>query len=650
MGRKRLRVPTVDARRMSERGDHVRLTGSGRDLRELLQADDGNVNRRRLIVAFILFFLSALLPRLELIAKGYAFADDFAHGYLPHLQSYRPLLAAETWFWESIVGPGYLLTPLPRVLSGLWSASAFTAFLLIGVRVGGSYGVSVLAGMLTLLHPAFNELVLWGVLESTAFATAVGAIGAALAICGPRRFLRAIGLLLLGLSATGNQVSICLGLSAAALVWFSLRLRCQRVPASALRSLLLLSAVGPLVSVVTLLVMREWLGFEDFASRTLSVERDVSQFGRSKFLVLSNALANVYQAPLALAGGDELALRAFWWIAIGTPVLVFTVARFVRRMPSWQALLLSAVAPILYLLALLPLLGTTQTPTGFRLMGAALLVLATAAAFVASVLLRAGPFRVAAAPVAIVVAWANIGASWKDVRVRETAWARDADWASSLKEAVVREGRGGAELCSVRFTRPNSGGDGIVVSYDRATTDAYSIWYSQFLASYLREQGVVVTTRPHDDRGAPAEVVRRVPFVSRSTNLWLELDEGRGPVVVCGESDSPGSPGARPSRVGRVFTHDPPRSSPHARTNAAGGASGGGSDGGRARRSRRPPAGVGWAGRWLGRRSAGVARTARLGKRWGRGPEPAARRNYEVDGCGLIAIADMRPLWHRRNE
>lgn len=487
--------------------------------------------------AFALFFLAAILPRIGLIASGYAFADDFAVDYRAYLESYRPLLAADLLFWQSLYGSDYILSALPRVMSAFWYALAGTSLLAFAVRIGCSLRVSVLLGVIALLHPAFNELILWGVLASTPFSLFLVILGAHLILFAPFPSARLIGLLPLILGSMGNQLATSAGLVLAILVWIVSQTG-TRLDKPKLAPLLLVSVIPPLVSIASLVVIRFGFGIEDFASRSISVESDLHSFASSKFYVLSNSFANLYQAPLAILLGEKTTMKAFWPMALGLPIATFLLLRQFCGISTWRSFLLSVSPNLVFFIALFPLLGTTTTPTGYRLLGPVLCLLVLPAAVVARALVASHWTRLLAISLTAVFGSACAVATLTDISVRSEAWRRDAQWIAQVDARRAASGSPSVAICAGRFKDPVNPGRGILENYRTRTVDSYSVWYTQFLRAYAARSklGTTLAAAPAHNLALPG--TERTVIGGVASGVWTARGAGNA-LELCGMEEVP---------------------------------------------------------------------------------------------------------------
>lgn len=452
----------------------------------------------KLGVVFVLFFAAALLPRLSLILAGVAYADDWGHSYVSHLESYRPLAALDLWFWQSVIGPDYLIMWEPRVLAALWYSVGITLLVAWLKDLGVPLMLACGAGLGVLLHPAFNELVLWGVLSSLALSTTLCCAGVLLAYRGLTTGVRVAGIALVSIAATGSQLLASFGAACVVIEMAARGIRTVMAERGRDRWLrVALVFAPPVLSIGVLLFMRSVLGYEDFASRSLGVSENLLQ---SKFYVLSNAYANTFQAPLGQVLGNPAALRSFWPALILPWLGIWLLLRW--RGINWiRACLLAALPILVFAAAMAPLLGTTAAPTGFRVIGTALLAMSIALAVAVTPLWDSRKSKSVSIGLMLVAILANVFATMTDASVRTAALKRDAHW---LVDATgkLKDNAEAIQLCVWRFDAtpaPVSSTRGILVSYNIANLDQYSVWYSPFLGSYLGVQGITARTpRPHE--------------------------------------------------------------------------------------------------------------------------------------------------------
>ena len=331
---------------------------------------------RLLAVGFFVFFVAAILPRLMLILAGASQADDWAHTFSAHLASYRPVAALELWTMQSLFGENYLTYKLPKILSAIWYALSFTALLRLTLQFGVPAMLFILLGATALMHPIFNELILWGVLSTLGFVTFLGVVGVTLVYVGKSSVARVVGLILLSLGAAGSQIGAAIG---AGVVLAELSYRGLRATIAAGRAELLwrlmVVITPPTIAIGVLLLMRFGMGYEDFASRSIGFSSPtVLAWFKDKFYVFSNAFANLYQAPVGIALGNSIALSALW-PAVVLPTLTL-YCLFIFNGLAKSTSLVYAVTPLaIFGVVLAPLLGATAMPTGYRILGGPVLLL-----------------------------------------------------------------------------------------------------------------------------------------------------------------------------------------------------------------------------------------------------------------------------------
>lgn len=459
-----------------------------------MNSDPSRLTTRQESVWFFAFLAAALLPRMSLILAGASYADDWAHTYEPHLQSYRPVAALELWTMQSVFGPDYLTFKLPKFVAAFWYAMSLTVLM----RVARGFAVPApligALGVAALLHPIMNELILWGVLSTLAFVTFLSILGAALVFRGGGIGWRAAGVVLLCLGAAGSQLGVTIGACLVVAELASLGVRCfVGLGRQELLWRFAMVMLPPVVAVAVLLGMRLGLGYVDFGSRSIGLSSPtLAGWLHDKFHVYSNAIANLYQAPVGVVFGHDLALRAFWPVVLlSVPLLFMPLA--LNKVPRAKALLSVLAVPAMLGIALSPLLGANAMPTGYRILGGPLLMLVVAVSLPLSLIWdkpMARRFTIGAvAAMALSFGWS----SQVDVRAREVAWQRDLAWLDEARSELRRSGLAKVQLCAWRFPPP-PGADadklGIIVSYNHARPLTYSVWYTQFLAAFLKVKGL----------------------------------------------------------------------------------------------------------------------------------------------------------------
>ncbi|MEM7359261.1 MAG: hypothetical protein AAF431_09200 [Pseudomonadota bacterium] len=441
---------------------------------------------------FLIFLTITLAPRLALILGGVSYADDWEHTHVPHLDSYRPLAAFELFFIQSAFNADYLMSIWPKLLAGLYYAGSATMLMLVLAELGVNKRLFTLLFIAAFSHPAFNELILWGVLSSSATATFIATAGIYLVYMSYSLGIRGLGLIFMSMGSLSNQMLSILGIS----MWL-LEACCPNPKINFLRPArveliirVLMVGLPPLFGLTAILVMSSFYEFSDFANRTVSLETAAgTTWINDKFYVFSNAYANLYQAPLSFLAGTEAALGAFRYM-IALPVLLLILLLLAGESKS-RSLLLSCLVPVLFLCAFAPLLATSATPTGFRIMGTAIVLVCAGAIVSLQPLWR----RTWGASIITVASIALIGlhllTTAKDMGVRAQAWQQDLALLSQAESSLLTTTTSAVTFCFWRATEPVPASDlsvGILVSYNRANTSSYSIWASQFLPYFLSKR------------------------------------------------------------------------------------------------------------------------------------------------------------------
>lgn len=444
---------------------------------------------RTLGAVFALLFAVALLPRLSLILAGVAYADDWGHSYVSHLESYRPLAALELWFWQSVFGPDYLMSKVPRVLSAMWYALAFTMLAQWASRIGIRLIPIAMTAVTALVHPAFNELILWGVLSTVSLATATATFGIVLVYTSMNGWRRVLGLALVCAAVAGSQVLAAIG---AVFVLAEVAHRGYRSVirdgAVETRWRIALVIIPPIFGLLIIVYMRFGLGLEDFASRSVGVPSNPLA---SKFYVFTNAFANLYQAPMGKLLGNAPALRAFWPMLLLMWLLPFGLLR-IARVPMARALVLSALPISAFLVSFSPFLATPAIPSGYRVLGTAIIAIALAFVVSTGPLWAIPQLRKSLVAAKLFLIAASISATVLDIGVRHSANERDNFWRTKMQSALTDISPLELSLCRGKFQPAMTKSQdqrGILVSYNIADEDTYSVWYSPFLATYLRVSG-----------------------------------------------------------------------------------------------------------------------------------------------------------------
>lgn len=452
---------------------------------------------------FAIFLIVALAPRLGLVLAGASYADDWGHGYVVHFHSYRPVAAVELWLMQSIFGADYLTFAFPKLLSAIWYALSLTILMHVAQMYHVPRMLFILLGVATLLHPSFNEFILWGVLSTSATALLLCVSGASIAYLSGSSRYRFAGIVLMCLGAAANQLASTVG---ACLVATELAHRgVAAVLADRRKEIvwrLAIVSIPPICALLILVILRNIFGYSDFESRTIGFSStDGMGYLRDKFYVFSNAIANLYQAPIGVVFGANIALRAFWPIVF-IPIPLLAVLLIWSRVTPHRAIFYALSIPTVIAISLSPLLAATAMPTGYRILNNLILVLC----FVFAVALTPFWTRLKSRTVVIVAiiligvsfAWASL----TDIEFRKEAWRQDMAWLEEAKANVMRVGVQRLSLCSWRFSVPVESlnrKEGIIVSYRHANALTYSVWYTQFLVAFLRIQGLVAEA-PESDK------------------------------------------------------------------------------------------------------------------------------------------------------
>ena len=447
----------------------------------------------------LLFFAAALLPRLSLIVLGVSYADDWVYDPFAHIQSYRPFAALEQWVLHWLLGEHYLTTWVPKVFAAAGYAIGLAFLMEVLNRLGVARKLFGIIAIVTLLHPAFNELILWGILSSMGLAFALVGYGLWLIYCVNTRNCRALGVLFLSLAALANQLYAPLAATLVVIELLGVKLL-QRSTLSPRFWLPRLSmCITPIfISVVALVVIRYWFGIEDFAGRTISFGSGPgSSFFAAKFYVFSNAYANLFQAPAGVLLGVNLALKLFWPMVLVPFAVAVLLLAF--RVPMVETIMLAILLPLVFFLSLSPLAATNATPSGFRLIPGTLLFLAIAWSVILSSIWHNYLAKIFIVGVCFGTSILFLWTSQLDNVVRKDAWQQDDQWLTDAQTLVETLSLNEVQLCRWGFSLPaksKESSKGILVGYNVTEWFHYSIWYRQFLGAFLRRHQMPVLSNP----------------------------------------------------------------------------------------------------------------------------------------------------------
>lgn len=362
--------------------------------------------------------------------------------------------------------------------------------------VGISMWLAIAVSLAVLVQPMYNELILWGVLSTLSFLVAVSILGGYLALCGKAIAMRLIGITLLVVAACGSQIASTVG---ACLVLMEFVARAPNSPLLVKwRSIawrVCVIVAPPASALIVLIVMRFTLGYQDFDSRSIDVGSGSAwEVLSQKFYVLSNAYANLFQAPLAAILSNEIALRAFWPMVVAPPVLLFIALLTCRASLGW-ALACAALMPTVFFMVAAPLLATSAVPTGFRLLTPIAPMLTCAFLIAAGSIWSKPMFRGICAAGIVAFAVAGMMSTTADNVVRKKAWQRDKEQAVRALQSLAALGNPPLEICRWRYEHPafKSTAEGILVSYNIQNETRLSVWHTQFLRDFLRSYGMMVS-------------------------------------------------------------------------------------------------------------------------------------------------------------
>jgi len=327
---------------------------------------------RRVIMAlaFIGYFILWLTPRMAPIEANVLMADDFTQDPRTHLLSYRPLLYADLWFWNLIMGNGYLMTMFPKLLAGIYlSLAAMVTFELLQ-RWGISLLVSLIIPVFYLSHPIVNELSLWNTIASCNLSMLLILIG--YQVMGDsfslQRTVYAIFLIALGVS--GYQIYA--GLLVVLIIGEPIIKKINNIHFSARevvrKTMIIFIALA--IYVLYIKISQNVFGLYDFGNRSFvsPVSSTMADFVDTKWHGMSNMFANVFQSLISFYFGAKASFHAWKWVPIGMGCLTLIISLLAKR--SWHDTAFFALTPVLLpALATSILLPINATPSGWRVCG-----------------------------------------------------------------------------------------------------------------------------------------------------------------------------------------------------------------------------------------------------------------------------------------
>jgi hypothetical protein len=427
---------------------------------------------RRAALAFLLLYALWAAVRVPALTHNVTLRDDWVHEPWGHLTSYRPLLAADLWFWDHVAGAGYLRSSLPKFIAGAYVAAIGMALIAIALRRGASSSGAFAIATAYVVHPINNELTLFNVLVATNLALLLIIGGDWLVARGGPV---AAGALLIALGIAGYQIYAFIPL--AILMIDSGRRPLQRLAAC---------AAGGAIYGAYVVFSNRVLHVASWGGRGLGAPAQL--FTRAwmteKWHGVTNALADVFQPILGYTISAEFAFRAWKWM-----LLAIIIALGMRLRSAWRALLpLVACAFFLVL---------NVTPSGWRVDGPALF----------GVCLALIPLM--SRPVAVIILGVWIAASaitsFADAKMRVAG--------KELDDRIVRElaatGRRHVVIANVPTPPPPVKGRVLLAEYNAVTPSMYSnlipLW--SFPAQYLAAHGFVV-----DDLRPSAQCTSANPY------------------------------------------------------------------------------------------------------------------------------------------
>lgn len=447
-----------------------------------------------LFLVFALFLMASLALRLPLISSGVFYADDWGSDLImARLGSYRPTGAFHAWILTLLLGDQPLTSHWVQISSAGFYAVSLTLLMRVCSRFGISILLYLMVGTVVLLHPAFNQLILWSVMSGLAFCTMLCSAGVALFYLSPVSTRRWCGIGLVCLGASGHQF---LSIFGASMVLIEVvQMHNNGAPSLNRKSLILRLCLifAPVVAALaSIVILRFGFGFEDFASRTVALApTSAREYFADKFFVFSNAFANIYQAPIGLLLGTEAALKAFVPMLVLPPVVLLGCLSF--RTGFTRALTLTMLMPALFVLAFSPTLVTNATPTGYRMLGTFLLTSTVGVSVVFGTFWRSRSLRSMVAILIFVVGVLFTLTSVRDANLRNDIWHQDIKWLTELDSLLKTHQRPTVKLCAYRYQalKEDSINDtGILVNYNLTGVHSYSVWYTQFLGGFLRHHGI----------------------------------------------------------------------------------------------------------------------------------------------------------------
>ncbi len=450
--------------------------------------DQRSLTTKQISLLFAVFLVFLLLPRLGLILDGVAYAEDWNHPHPAHLDSYRPFSAFILWLSNQVFGNDQLITVLPRLLSTLSYAAAFTVLTISFTKIGVKISMLISIFIFLCVHPALNEMILWGVTYTYALSFFISCIGIHLVFNAISNRSGVIGLFLLCVAALGYQMLATIAACALLVETLAKGLPSLfRLPRAALIIRLSAATLPIIVSLVALLIMQKGLGYYDFASRGVAnSSTSFAEFLESRYYVLTNAFANYYQAQLDYVAGYDVTVGALKSVLFLITLIVLSLS--LHRKSAYGVLQVT-ILYMLFFISLAPLLGTSAIPSGYRISLFSLILFATGFASIISYYCVSNMFNFTAIALISICSAVSLLVSLEDIELRAQIWKRDL-----ANRAVV--GRSQQMQTPVEVCKPQEDdaglNTGILVSYNRTGAKNYSVWHtaSYFLESFLEKGGI----------------------------------------------------------------------------------------------------------------------------------------------------------------
>lgn len=448
-----------------------------------------NEQKVPILVGLALFVL-IVFPRLILICKGVSYFEDWNVAPYSHLESYRPVAAVELFLFYQLSHEMFLTTPLAKVLTAIFFSAGFTLLYRTVVNLGTNQVVTFVCLGMICIHPALNQI-LWGIMLTSALNFMLYSLGINLIWTSESARPKVIGILLLTIASLGNQLLVVIAPAFFLIDWYRKDEWYSYSWPTSEWFLKVLAAILPVfVSLVALLIIRNFFDITDFANRSISLSgTDNLSYFQKNFYVLTNIFANFYQAQIDLLLG-EARTNSFLKPAVFTTVVV--VSFFAFKTGINKGLKGVLAFGCVFLLSVAPYLATNSTPSGYRVTLLSLVVCAVFLSVLVSDAIKTGRAHKLAA-IVFAACWVSLtfASTSIDLSIREYAWDNDERALEQLSASLADKDYNRIVLCELNDNSPRR--SGILVSYNRTNEVVYSNLkraYQPFTPYYVKSKQV----------------------------------------------------------------------------------------------------------------------------------------------------------------